>query len=68
MGLLSLTIAGLYAVRLRAVSKFAGTFPAIASIPGAYMLWPLQSVVWKSPGVQVNKFNDLKTIRNSLEI
>jgi len=41
MGLFSLTIAGLYAVRLRAVSKFAGTFPAIASFLGAYMLWPL---------------------------
>ena len=41
MGLFSLTIAGLYAVRLPAVSKFAGTFPAIPSILGAYMLWPL---------------------------
>ena len=41
MALFSLTIAGLYAVRLPAVSKFAGTFPAIASIFGAYMLWPL---------------------------
>ncbi|NMW22172.1 MAG: isoprenylcysteine carboxylmethyltransferase family protein [Chlorobiaceae bacterium] len=41
MGLFSLTIAGLYVVRLPAVSKFAGTFPAIASILGAYMMWPL---------------------------
>jgi len=41
MGLFSLTIAGLYVVRLRAVSKFAGTFPAIASILGVFMLWPL---------------------------
>lgn len=41
MGLLSLIIAGLYAVRLRKVSKFAGTFPAIASILGAYMMWPI---------------------------
>ncbi len=41
MGLFSLTIAVLYAVRLRRVSKFAGTFPAIASVLGAYMLWPL---------------------------
>ena len=41
MGLFSLTIAVLYAVRLRTVSKFAGIFPAIASILGAYMMWPL---------------------------
>ena len=41
MGLFSLTIAGLYALRLPAVSKFAGTFPAIASFLGAYMMWPL---------------------------
>ena len=37
MALFSLVIAVLYVVRLRAVSKFAGTFPAIASILGAYM-------------------------------
>ena len=41
MALYSLTVAVLYVVRLPAVTKFAGTKPAIASILGAFMLLPL---------------------------
>jgi protein-S-isoprenylcysteine O-methyltransferase Ste14 len=40
-GLFYLTIAGIYVVRLRAVSKSAGTIPTIASIMGSFMLLAL---------------------------